>query len=191
MTATQTTYATFTKLRDNSWGVRVNLNEGPKVGPGDLVTVQKRDGSEKTVMVAAVVYYFHGYRGNDRGYQLCTTQPVGDNTHQLIAPDMPANDEPAPGAPPAHHCESGDTVPVIPTNRFGYHAPTRCFTAEISDLGDLIPGPVARLFLESHVTGNDVLFTHHRTDKDRDGDVLAWEYLSSGSTGMKLTIYND
>ncbi len=49
---TTTTTATYTKLNDGSWGIRVS---GP-VKVGDFLTVSKRDGSAKQETVKAVLW---------------------------------------------------------------------------------------------------------------------------------------
>lgn len=61
---------------------------------------------------------------------------------------------------------------------------------EASDLR-MVPG---RMLMAFYING--VAFTIDRTVKDRDGDVVAWEYLptigSPTDSGInKLTIYND
>lgn len=90
---------------------------------------------------------------------------------------------------------SGATVgTVIRTDRLNWHGPTRTFTVEISDLRDDLPNrfaPPASLGLESHETGRVVDFALNRVDRDRDGDVAGWEYLSAGDLGLKLLIIND
>src|SRR5690606_17397822 len=48
--------ATFTKLRSGNWGVRVKGT----AAVGQSVTVQKKDGSTKTVTVSAVVWQGNG-----------------------------------------------------------------------------------------------------------------------------------
>lgn len=44
--------ATYTKLKDGTWGVRVNGT----VAAGERITVSKRDGSSKTETVAKVLW---------------------------------------------------------------------------------------------------------------------------------------
>jgi hypothetical protein len=44
---------TYTKLRDGSWGIRV---QGAKPTEGSSVTVSKRDGTQKTETVKKVIW---------------------------------------------------------------------------------------------------------------------------------------
>lgn len=84
-----------------------------------------------------------------------------------------------------------DTVPVVPSNRLYYCGRTRTFTAECSELWDVMSGACNRLIVESSATGNDMIFNLTRVMKDREGETGAWEYLSAGDTGFKLTIFNE
>lgn len=54
--ATATAKATYTKLKDESWGIRVQGT----VAAGDTVTVAKRDGSTKQEVVLAVLWTGEG-----------------------------------------------------------------------------------------------------------------------------------
>lgn len=171
MTANETVFANFTKLRDGTWGVRLP-REYP-VAIGDLVPTKKKNGAIETVIITAF-----DYPSSNKETRAWRFVRPGDNTHPLIAPDMPVEPElPA--------------VPVIPSNRLYYCGKTRTFTAECSELYDVMPGACARLIVESSTTGNDMVFVLTRVIKDREGDIGAWEYLSAGDTGFKLTIFND
>lgn len=55
---------TYSKLRDDSWGIRC----ASEVKPGDVVLVEKRDGTKKNETVKAVVW-----SGN--GVWLCSVEP--------------------------------------------------------------------------------------------------------------------
>jgi hypothetical protein len=58
--------ATFTKLKDGSWGLRV----AGEVAAGDEVTVSKRDGSSETKSVGRVLW-------TGSGVALCTIADSG------------------------------------------------------------------------------------------------------------------
>lgn len=49
--------ATYSKLRDGSWGVRV---VGASVRPGEVVTVEKRSGERKQETVSRVIWSGNG-----------------------------------------------------------------------------------------------------------------------------------
>lgn len=53
-TQTAAVSATFARLADRSWGVRVN---GPRPTPGTVLAVSKRDGSTSTVTVSAIIWH--------------------------------------------------------------------------------------------------------------------------------------
>jgi hypothetical protein len=55
---------TYSKLKDESWGIRCSS----EVKPGDVVLVEKRDGTKKNETVKAVVW-----AGN--GVWLCSVEP--------------------------------------------------------------------------------------------------------------------
>jgi hypothetical protein len=57
------------------------------------------------------------------------------------------------------------------------------FTAEASSLGWL-PG-VSR----TAIMFDDERFVYYQTDRDREGDVLSWRYMST--TGRIITVFND
>lgn len=69
MTTTTTTTATYTKLRDGSWGVRAPAG----VTVGQTITVVKKSGESKTETIAHVVW-----EGN--GVALCKIEPTARST---------------------------------------------------------------------------------------------------------------
>lgn len=67
-TSSATPTATYTKLEDGTWGVRVNSSR--RLAEGDVLTVSKRDGSSKTERVAKVLW--HGVARDGREASLVT-----------------------------------------------------------------------------------------------------------------------
>lgn len=71
--------ATYTKLRDGSWGVRV---EGSVPKAGTTVTVSKKDGSSKTETLARLVWSGNGISlwatAAPKTPQAGRRRPVGD-----------------------------------------------------------------------------------------------------------------
>lgn len=67
--------ATFTKLQDGSWGLRVKGDPTP----GAAVTVSKRDGGTDTKTVGRVLY-----RGD--GFAVCTIGEAADRPAPTTAP---------------------------------------------------------------------------------------------------------
>lgn len=63
--------ATYTKLRDGSWGVRV---QGP-VKAGETITVTKKGGETKRETVAAVLW-------TGDGVSLCSVTPTAKPAYQ-------------------------------------------------------------------------------------------------------------
>ncbi len=193
------TFASFTRLRDNTWGVRLPYARPPRyagvtgyTGPvGDTVLVQKANGTVETVVPTKFVF-----GGAD--YSVYRFVRPGDNTAPLAPPAPTPEDgytepeRPLRAAYTAQQMtEAVAAVPVIPTDRLFWAAPTCTFACDISNLHDLLRAAPDRVVLRSHVTGNDVTFALNRAEKDRDGDTVAWEYLSVGTTGLKLTLFND
>lgn len=73
MTTATAPVATFARLQDQTWGLRVN---GPRPTPGTSITVSKRDGGTKTVTVGAVLW--HGTARDGQIASLCSI--AGDST---------------------------------------------------------------------------------------------------------------
>jgi hypothetical protein len=55
---------TYSKLRDDSWGIRCTT----EVKPGDVVLVEKRDGTKKNEVVKTIVW-------QGQGVWLCSVEP--------------------------------------------------------------------------------------------------------------------
>ena len=66
------TAATFARLKDQTWGLRVN---GPRPVEGAAVTVAKRDGSTKSATVARILW--HGTAKDGREASLCSITESG------------------------------------------------------------------------------------------------------------------
>lgn len=92
----------------------------------------------------------------------------------------------------------------VSTERFSYHRDLKTFTAEASDLNHTGCNFLGRLYddaadvgfcLVSHKTGAVEPFYLDNVDRDREGDVRAWEFLPVNKAlregGIKLTIFND
>lgn len=60
------------------------------------------------------------------------------------------------------------------------------FSAEISELGT----PLALQILVEEEPGVQQWYQSHEVKRDREGDVLTWEYIKVGGT-TRLTIFND
>ncbi len=178
MTATTPTFGMFTKLRDGTWGVRFPRDHATAIG--DLVQVQKKNGNVESVVITGF-----DYASSNKTTRAWRFVRPGDNTAPIIAQDLPA---PVIAPDVTGH---ENALPVIPTDRVFWHGATRTFSCELSDLYDVLPVLTDAVILRSHLTGKDVVFTMNRVEKDRDGDTVAWELLSEGATGMKLTLFND
>ncbi|MFA5943210.1 MAG: hypothetical protein WC876_01950 [Candidatus Thermoplasmatota archaeon] len=82
--ATQTA-ATFARLQDQTWGLRVN---GPRPTPGATVAVAKRDGSTKVVAIAAVLW--HGTAKDGQVASLCSIAEDSTRREPLSVDGRPA-----------------------------------------------------------------------------------------------------
>ena len=79
----------------------------------------------------------------------------------------------------------------VSSRLFDYDPATRTFSQEASTLSDALgrcPPPSFRM--RSARTGAVVVFQCIRVDRDREGDVRAWEYANN-QHGVKATIWND
>lgn len=52
---------TFAKLKDGAWGLRVKVGQGESVSMGEVVTVEKADGSTTEARVGRILW-----SGDDR-----------------------------------------------------------------------------------------------------------------------------
>jgi len=65
------------------------------------------------------------------------------------------------------------------------------FVTEVSDL-QLCSGPPDAFELESHKTGAKILCRIFNVERDREGDVTFWEYVSNDPNyPFTVTIFND
>ncbi len=190
---TTTNNVTFTRYAGR-WAIRV-----PRKSPlmtGDVVTVHRANGTTSIEVLGALCSAFRW--GNV--YEIGT---LDDNTHAIIAPalddsvadalrnDVPDNmtnvprcDDPKPANVPT-------TRYHIKTDELVYNDLSRTFVAEISDLAAMhnhVWGETINVL--NPKTGNVVAFNYVRTDRDREGDVTAWEYHHD-PLGLRLVIIND
>lgn len=168
---------TFMKLRDNSWGIRLERTAlNSTVMSGDDVLVRTRAGAIKTVTLGDLL-------NTNRVYRLFA-----------IAPDAPPAPSPESEQNSVDDARAAESDPSpsgeIPTDRLHYDVPTRTFTGELSALCGLL-SEMGRIGVRSVRTGKVVQFVLARTDRNRDSEITAYEYLSEGNTGFKLVILND
>lgn len=79
------------------------------------------------------------------------------------------------------------TVDIDPSVH--YNKPDKTFSAEISSFDKLHAG-LKKFILHNPKTGNKVLFSWFKTDKDAsDEDIYGWWYKSEG--GLKFLLIND
>ena len=99
--------ATFARLADQTWGVRVN---GPRPTEGAAITVAKRDGSTKSATVARVLW--HGTARDGQIASLCSiVEDSSRTTHSNCAPDEFSGHGRARGGGGRRECEEcGDYV---------------------------------------------------------------------------------
>lgn len=78
------------------------------------------------------------------------------------------------------------------TNQLHYHG-KGVFSEEISSLeelhGDSLP---ERWELKSQWTNNIIKMYYHHTDRDHEGDIVAWNYYGAvSSKRIEVTFFND
>jgi len=71
------TNATYTQLRDGSWGIRVPGT----VNAGQSITVRKKDGSTKTETVKAILWSGRDSRSGET-VSLCSIQPKANRRYE-------------------------------------------------------------------------------------------------------------
>lgn len=91
-------------------------------------------------------------------------------------------------------------APKTFADHFSFDRPTNSFSGEISDFRDSVR-PWGRLYndacdegitLVSRFTGVEVTFVLVEIKKDREGDLLSWEFKSiDGTKPFTLSIIND
>ena len=82
-------------------------------------------------------------------------------------------------------------APTVPSGRLSYNAASRTFSRFASDLTDILGRvPPVEFLVRSARTGRIAGFRLRRVDRDREGDIQAWEYAND-SLGLKITLFND
>ena len=129
-----------------------------------------------------------------------TDEPVGHPARETYDEPNGYDNETAPnghgdGADRRNGADTDDaerTVPLLPSERLAWHAPTRTFTVELSDIRDLTRDlALNEIDVRSAKTGNVVRFVVSRVDRDRENELRAYELMSEGDLGIKLVLIND
>lgn len=76
--------ATYTKLKDETWGVRVT---GKEVKSGDIVSVTKRNGDSNNEVIDRVLWHGFGQEGDE--ICLCTIRKQGQSQRAEKSEDSP------------------------------------------------------------------------------------------------------
>ena len=94
---------------------------------------------------------------------------------------------------------------IVSSDRFTYHAPTKIFMCDASDLGDFQLMPVyddasdTGFTMRSEKTGKLVNYFLQTTAQDGEGEIQYWRFMPIGEdmrnnpavAGTKVLIYND
>ena len=75
----------------------------------------------------------------------------------------------------------------LKTSQFSYHKDTNCFTAEVSELGNI--GFGTHICLTNPKTHRSKVFSFTHKDTDGESDIYGWNFKSDD--GIKLLIIND
>lgn len=74
------------------------------------------------------------------------------------------------------------------TDRFTYDPKSKSLSAEVSELGGMQP---INFRLRSQWTGHTIDVYLTTTERDREGDILAWNYTAPEVEDLKITVFND